>query len=88
MKKGKATAYKRQHAEILLKADISSEGDAWNDAQISQAFEITISTIERVRQRLVEEGLEAALNRAKQTHRKNKTGERGRTRSTSNCFGR
>jgi len=38
MKKGKATAYKRQHANILLKADISSEGDAWNDAQISQFF--------------------------------------------------
>jgi len=64
--------------DILRKADISSEGDAWNDAQISQAFEISISTIERVRQRLVEEGLEAALNRAKQTHRKNKTGEERR----------
>jgi len=36
--KGKVAAYKRKHAEILLKADISSEGDAWNDAQISQAF--------------------------------------------------
>ena len=70
--KGKAAAYKRKHAEILLKADISSEGDAWNDVQISQAFDVSISTIERVRQRLVEEGLEAALNRAKQTKRKNK----------------
>ncbi len=70
---GKAAAYKRKHAEILLKADISPEGDAWNDAQISQAFEVSISTIERVRQRLVEEGLEAALNRAKQTKIRNKT---------------
>jgi len=70
---GKVAAYKRKHAEILLKADISSEGDAWNDAQISQAFGVSISTIERVRQRLVEEGLEAALNRAKPTKIRNKT---------------
>jgi len=70
---GKAAAYKRKHAEILLKADISSEGDVWNDAQISQAFDVSISTIERVRQRLVEEGLEAALNRAKQTQVRKKT---------------
>lgn len=71
--KGKAAAYKRKHAEILLKADISSEGDAWNDTQISQAFEVSISTIERVRQRLVEQGLEVALNRAKPAKIRNKT---------------
>lgn len=28
--KGKYAAYKRKHAEILLKADISSEGDAFH----------------------------------------------------------
>ena len=71
--KGKLAAYKRKHAQILLKADISSEGDAWNDAQISEAFDVSISTIERVRQRLVEEGLEVALNRTKPTQIKNKT---------------
>jgi transposase len=69
--KGKAAAYKRQPAEIWLKGDITSEGDAWNEVQISQAFEVSISTIERVRQRLVEEGLEAAWNRAKQTKSRN-----------------
>jgi len=64
---GKAAAYKRKHAEILLKADISPFGVAFHSAQISQAFGVSISTQKRVRQRLVEEGFEAALNRAKQT---------------------
>lgn len=64
---GKAAAYKRRHAQILLKADVSRQGDGWNDAQISEAFDISIRTVERTRQRLVEQGLKAALNRAKQT---------------------
>ncbi len=64
---GKAAAYKRRHAQILLKADVSEQGDGWNDAQISEAFDISIRTVERTRQRLVEQGLDAALNRARQT---------------------
>lgn len=64
--KGKAAAYKRQHAQILLKSDISKSESGWPDKKISEAFDVSIRTVERVRQRLVEEGLEAALNRAKQ----------------------
>ncbi len=64
---GKVAAYKRRHAQILLKADVSGQGDGWNDAQISEAFDISIRTVERTRQRLVEQGLDAALNRAQQT---------------------
>ncbi|NOQ15395.1 MAG: hypothetical protein GQ583_13075, partial [Methyloprofundus sp.] len=45
----------RCHAQILLKADISDQGDGWTDLQISQAFDITTRTVERVRQRLVED---------------------------------
>lgn len=63
--KGKASAHKRLHAHILLKADISESGDKWQDGQISKAFDISTRTVERVRERLVEEGLESALNRAK-----------------------
>ena len=37
---------------------------------ISQALKISVATIERVRQRLVEQGLEAALNRKEQQNRK------------------
>ena len=48
---------------ILLKADQSSEGPAWSDEKISESFDITVQTIERVRKELVEEGLEAVLSR-------------------------
>lgn len=65
--KGKVPAHQRRHAEILLKADISEVGAHWTDQQISEAFGISIRTIERVRERLVHEGLEPALNRAPPT---------------------
>ena len=61
---GKVAAHKRLHAEILLKADISDLGEKWQDKQISEAFGITIRTVERIRERLFKEGLESALNRA------------------------
>jgi transposase len=60
--KGKAAARKINHARILLKADIHQKNGGWNDAQISQALDVSPRTIERVRQRFVEEGLEQALN--------------------------
>jgi transposase len=63
--KGKVAAHKRLHAQILLKADVSDVGEKWTDSQISEALGISTRTVERVRQRLVQEGLEAALNRAK-----------------------
>jgi transposase len=63
--KGKVAAHKRLHAEILLKADISELGTKWTDSQISEAFGISTRTVERVRERLVQEGIEPALNRAK-----------------------
>jgi len=64
---GKAAAHKRRHAQILLKADVSEEGGGWGDAKISKAFDVSPRTVERTRQRLVEQGMDAALNRAKQT---------------------
>ena len=48
---------------ILLKADQSNEGPAWSDEKISESFDVTVQTIERVRRELVEEGLEAVLSR-------------------------
>jgi hypothetical protein len=62
--KGKAAAYKIRHAHILLKAD--TDGPAWTDAKIAESFSISVNTVLGVRQRLVEQGLEAALNRKKQ----------------------
>jgi len=62
----KAAAKKLAHARILLKADASPEGPAWTDARIAEAVEVNRTTVEHVRQRFVEQGLEAALVRQKQ----------------------
>ncbi len=63
--KGKAAAHKRLHAQILLKADISEDGSGWIDKKISEAFNVTVQTVENIRKRLVKEGLDAAIERAK-----------------------
>jgi transposase len=60
---GQAAARKLTHARILLKADAADGGPAWPDHQIADALEVSVATVERVRQRFVEEGLEAALDR-------------------------
>jgi transposase len=63
---GKASAKKLAHARILLKADAASGGPAWSDSRIAKAIEVSTDTIARVRERFVEQGLEAALVRKKQ----------------------
>ena len=60
---GKHPARKLLKARILLKADASQDGAGWNDSQIAAALETSADTVARTRQRLVEEGLEAALIR-------------------------
>jgi len=35
-------------ARILLKADQSSDGPAWSDEKISEAFDVTVITISKV----------------------------------------
>ena len=54
-------AHKRRHARILLKADQGHEGPGWKDADIANAFDCTIKSVERLRKRLVEYGLDAAM---------------------------
>ena len=63
---GKAAAQKRTHARILLQADAAPGGPAWTDERIAEAVAARLATVERVRQRFVELGLEAALARTKQ----------------------
>ena len=62
---GKGPARTLTHARILLKADESVESPAWSDEAIREALDVGLSTVARVRQRFVEEGLEAALERRK-----------------------
>jgi transposase len=59
--RGRVAASVRQRALILLKAD--ADGPAWTDEQIVELTQVGLSTVHRVRQRCVEEGLEAALRR-------------------------
>src|ERR671938_352797 len=60
--RGKADVRKIKHAQILLKADEADGGPAWPDARIAEAFAAGITTVERVRQRFVEEGFASALS--------------------------
>jgi hypothetical protein len=66
IRKGKAAAYKIKHANILLKVD--ANGPAWSDEKTADAFGCHANTVRNVRQRLVEQGLDAALDRKKQEH--------------------
>ena len=59
--KGKADARKLAHARILLQADESEGGPGGADEQIAAALDTSTRTCERVRERFVEQGLEAAL---------------------------
>lgn len=65
--RGRVSATVRQRALILLKADV--DGPAWTDEQIAELARVGLSTVHRVRQRCVEEGLEAAIQRKPSPHR-------------------
>lgn len=60
---GATTAHAHTHARILLKADAGSDGPAWTDAMIHTALDVGMSTVARVRQTAVQQGLDAALQR-------------------------
>lgn len=60
---GKGAARKLSHARILLHADQASQESRWTDKEIAAALEVSVDTVERVRRRFVEEGLEAAIER-------------------------
>ena len=59
VRRGTAAARKLSRGRILLKAD---ELAGWTDVAIANAFDVGVRTVERLRQRFVEQGLEACLN--------------------------
>lgn len=63
IRSGKHSAQLLTKARILLKADVSEVGEGWSDSKIVEALDTSISTIERTRRQLVEEGLEGVLTR-------------------------
>jgi hypothetical protein len=60
---GKTAASKFIHARALLLCDAGEFGDPWKVADVAAALGITTRTIEHLKERFVEEGLEAALVR-------------------------
>jgi|SRR5690625_2358087 len=63
IKKLKGTNQKVRRAQIMLKAD--ADGPAWTDQRIADAFDCRCKTVENLRKRFVELGLEQALERKK-----------------------
>ena len=59
---GTVAARKANHARILLHADESSDAGYFKDIDIAEVLHVGRVTVERVRKRFVEEGLESALN--------------------------
>jgi hypothetical protein len=69
---GSAAARKIQHAQVLLKIDSGKDGPSWSDGQIKEAFGVSPTTIWRIRQRFLEQGVDYAINRRPQPERPEK----------------
>lgn len=63
---GKAAVCKIRHAQILLATDQSEAGAGLGDEQVANTLGIAVRSIEWLRRRFVEEGLESCLERKKQ----------------------
>ena len=68
--RGRAAAYKQTHARILLLVDEAQQGGSMKDEEIARVLKVGSATVERVRRRCVEEGVEAALGRRQQINRR------------------
>src|SRR4051812_32564528 len=61
-RRGRTAARTLTHARVLLECDESGGGrPAQGDADVAEALEVGLATVARVRQRFVEQGLDAAL---------------------------
>ena len=61
IRKGKANTRKLAHARVLLAVDESASRSGNTDEQTAQALHLSTRTVERVRERFVEQGLATAL---------------------------
>ena len=50
-------------------ADEGPEGPAWIDEDVAEAVDVTVRTVENIRKRFVNEGLEAAAQKCKASGR-------------------
>ena len=63
MSKGKHSSLQFRNACILLNCDEVEHGQKVSNEQIAQMLQITTKTVERLKQRFVEEGFEACMDR-------------------------
>src|ERR1035441_6479169 len=64
---GKTAAPKFIHARALLLCDAGPHGSPWKVADVAAALGVTPRTIEHLKERFVEAGIEAALERKPRT---------------------
>lgn len=64
VKKGKTQAYRIRHANILLAIDVNGPG--WTDEKTAEIYRCNRNTVTNLRQRFVEQGFEAAIERKRQ----------------------
>ena len=62
-RRGKTHARRFIHARALLLCDAGADGPAWNVSDVAEALGVTSRSIEHLKKRFVEDGLEAALER-------------------------
>ena len=70
--RGTLAARKANHARILLHADEGNDEGYFKDQDIAEIVHFGRVTVERVRKRFVEEGLESALNPKPRTRHRTK----------------
>ena len=68
--RGRAAAYKQTHARILLLSDENQPEGGMKDVEIARPLKAGTATVERVRRRWMEEGLERGLGRKEQVNRR------------------
>ena len=68
--RGRTAAYRQTHARILLLCDENQADGAMRDEEIARALRVGTATVERVRRRCVEQGVEAALGLREQLRRR------------------
>ncbi len=62
-RRGKTYARRFTHARALLLCDAGENGPAWKVEDVAKALGISSRTIEKLKKRFVEDGLDAALER-------------------------
>ncbi len=80
----KTTGKRFLYARALLLCDCGADGPGWSVARVSEALGVSARTLERLKQRFVEQGLEAALERKP---REPAQGQRGLCGLHGRCLG-